>query len=274
MRTDSPIGSSPGAIAIEEKGSGISDGSFSRGTLAIIGLGPGNRDQMTGRALQAIEESDIIVGYHTYLKLVEDLIAHKDVRASGMRKEVDRAYLAVDLAIEGHKVAVISSGDPGVYGMAGVILEAVQLRQAQEKVNVEVIPGVTSATAAAAALGAPLMHDFAIISLSDLLTPWDLILRRVENAATADFVIALYNPKSTKRVHQIEEVQQLLLKHRPASTPVGIVRNARRAGEEKTVSTLGEFLNHDIDMFTVLIIGNSQTYIKDGWMITPRGYRW
>ncbi|MBM7867204.1 precorrin-3B C17-methyltransferase [Heliobacterium gestii] len=242
--------------------------------MAVIGLGPGNRDQMTGRALQAIAEADAIVGYSTYVKLIEDLIEGKDVRASGMRKEIDRACLAVDLALEGKAVVVVSSGDPGVYGMAGVVLEAVQQREAQGKVAVEVIPGVTSATAAAAVLGAPLMHDFAVISLSDLLTPWDLIRRRVESAAAGDFIITLYNPKSTKRVHQIEEVRQLLLQHRSPETPVGIVRNARREGEERVLTTLGEFLEHPIDMFTVLVIGNSQTYIRDGWMITPRGYRW
>lgn len=229
---------------------------------------------MTARAIKAIKEAEIVVGYKTYLELIEDLLIEKDVRSSGMRKEVERSYLAVDLALQGHRVAVVSSGDPGVYGMAGVVLEALSNRKAQDRVDVDVIPGVTSATAAAAALGAPLMHDFAVISLSDLLTPWDLILRRVENAALGDFIITLYNPKSTKRVHQIEEVQQLLLKHRSPSTPVGIVRNARRKGEEKIISTLGDFLSQPIDMFTMVVIGNSQTFVEDGWMITPRGYRW
>ncbi|MZP28535.1 precorrin-3B C(17)-methyltransferase [Heliobacterium undosum] len=274
MRTDCAVDTSSSAAPVEETGCRPGDRGLGRGSLAVIGLGPGNRDQMTGRALQAIAQADVIVGYSTYVRLIEDLIEGKDVQASGMRKEIDRACLAVDLALEGKAVVVVSSGDPGVYGMAGVVLEAVQQREAQGQVTVEVIPGVTSATAAAAVLGAPLMHDFAVISLSDLLTPWDLIRRRVENAAAGDFIITLYNPKSTKRVHQIEEVRELLLQHRPPSTPVGIVRNARREGEERVLTTLGEFLEHPIDMFTILVIGNSQTYVRDGWMITPRGYRW
>ncbi|QGG46900.1 precorrin-3B C(17)-methyltransferase [Heliorestis convoluta] len=228
---------------------------------------------MTSRALEVIGSAEVIVGYHPYVELIADLTEDKEIFTSGMRKEVERCQKAVELALSGKKVALVSSGDPGVYGMAGLVLELVTGTEGAESVQVEVVAGVTAATAAAAQLGAPLMHDFAIISLSDLLTPWELILRRVECAALGDYVIALYNPKSKKRIQQIVEVQQCLLQHKEAQTPVGIVRNVGRQGEEKVITTLGQFLDHPIDMFTTIIIGNSQTYVEGSWMITPRGYR-
>ncbi|WP_170270037.1 precorrin-3B C(17)-methyltransferase [Heliorestis acidaminivorans] len=227
---------------------------------------------MTVKARQAIDNAEIIVGYHRYLELIADLTEEKETYSSGMRKEIERCQKAVDFALSGKKVAIVSSGDPGVYGMAGLVLEILTGTKGGREIEVEVIAGVTSATASAAQLGAPLMHDFAVISLSDLLTPWELILRRVENAALGDFVIALYNPKSTKRVHQIKAVQQSLLQYKKVETPVGIIRNAGRQGQEKVLTTLADFTDHPIDMFTTIIIGNSQTYIDGNWMITPRGY--
>lgn len=233
----------------------------------MVGLGPGGAEFLTPRAEAALREAQVVIGYKTYLSFIKALLADKEVRSSGMRKEIDRARNAVKLAQEGAVVAVVSSGDPGVYGMAGIILEL-----AAGTVPVEVIPGVTAATAAAAVLGAPLMHDFAVISLSDLLTSWETIARRLEMAAQADFIIVLYNPKSKGRVTQIARARDIIKAHRQPQTPVGIVRNARRPGEEKVVTTLEAMLGEDIDMFSTVVIGNSQTRIEHGYMVTPRGY--
>ncbi len=236
----------------------------------MVGIGPGNLDQLTTRARQAITEAEVVIGYQTYLELIRELLNQQVVVSSGMRREVERCRQAVELAQSGKKVTLVSSGDPGVYGMAGILLETIG---PESPVEVEVIPGVTAASAAAAVLGAPLMNDFAIISLSDLLTPWETVRRRVAAAAAGDFVLVLYNPKSHKRVSQIEEVREILLEHRSPSTPVGIVRNARRAGEEIQLATVEDFTGYPIDMFTVVVIGNSTTYITAGKMITPRGYQ-
>ena len=236
----------------------------------MVGIGPGNLDQLTTRARQAITEAEVVIGYQTYLELIRELLNQQVVVSSGMRREVEQCRQAVELAQSGKKVTLVSSGDPGVYGMAGILLETIG---PESPVEVEVIPGVTAASAAAAVLGAPLMNDFAIISLSDLLTPWETVRRRVAAAAAGDFVLVLYNPKSHKRVSQIEEVREILLEHRSPSTPVGIVRNARRAGEEIQLATVEDFTGYPIDMFTVVVIGNSTTYITAGKMITPRGYQ-
>ena len=238
-----------------------------QGIIYVVGIGPGDRDHMTFKALQVIEEAEVIIGYHTYLDLIEDLLKDKEVIQSGMTKEIERAKEAVEIARQGKKVAVISSGDPGVYGMAGIILEV-----NKGLVPVEIIPGVTAATAAAAALGGPLMHDFAVISLSDLLTPWNKIMTRLEAAALGDMIIVLYNPKSNGRVKNIETAREIILWHRDPETPVGLVRNAKRGQEEVVVTTLAKMLNHEIDMLTTVIIGNSETRIEQGQIITPRGY--
>lgn len=227
---------------------------------------------MTGAALKALAQSDVIIGYETYLDLVSDLLTGKEVISSAMTREVDRSYAAVDAALGGKKVAVVSSGDAGIYGMAGIILEVVYDRGAAD-LEVEVVPGVTAASAAAAVLGAPLMHDFAVISLSDLLTPWELILQRVEYAAKGDFILVLYNPRSKRRVKQIEEVQQLLLSLKPGDTPVGIVQNALRGESSVYLTDIAHFLEYPIDMFSLVIVGNSETFIRGQHMITPRGYR-
>lgn len=242
-----------------------------KGKIYVVGIGPGNREHMSLRAIEAIQCADIIIGYKTYIDLIRDLTAGKEVIDSGMRKEVERCNLTLDKAIEGHQVAIISSGDAGVYGMAGIMLEIKYERNSD--IEIEVVPGITAASAASSALGAPIMHDFAVISLSDLLTDWGLIRKRLEYAAMGDFIIALYNPKSMGRVHQIEEAREIFLKYKPKSTPVGIVKNAKRKDEEVVVTDLENMLNHDIDMLTVVIIGNINTYIKDGKMITPRGYK-
>lgn len=228
---------------------------------------------MTPKAVKALEDSDIIVGYNTYIALVRDLIGDKEVVGNGMRQEVDRCQKAVDLAVEGHKVAVISSGDPGVYGMAGLVLELIQKVPAEKRPTCEIIPGLTAANTAAAALGAPLMHDYAVISLSDLMTPWDLIKKRARLAAEGDFVIAIYNPKSRGRATYLDQIRDIVLEYRKPETPVGIVRKAGRPGMTVTVSNLENLPKEDVDMQSTVIIGNSNTYVADGIMITPRGYK-
>ena len=239
----------------------------------MVGIGPGSLIDMTPRARQAIENAEVIVGYDTYLNLIQDLLAGKATIGTGMMQEIDRCQAAVEQAMSGKQVAVISSGDPGVYGMAGLVLELVGKYPAALQPEVAVIPGISAVSAAAAVLGAPLMHDFAVISLSDLLTPWEVIEKRIAMAAAGDFVIAIYNPKSIRRTSQIEAVREITLKHRGPNTPVGIVHHATRDKEDMTLSTLDDFTNEHIDMFSLVLIGNSQTYIADGKMITPRGYR-
>ena len=222
---------------------------------------------MTFRAYEAMEKSDIIIGYKTYMDLIKEYYPGKEMKNSQMTKEVDRCIDVLKLAKEGKNVALISSGDVGVYGMAGIMLEI-----ADGEVEVEIIPGVTATNAAAAIVGAPVMHDYVTISLSNLLTDWELIKKRLELAAQGDFVVSIYNPKSRGRVTQIEEAREIMLKYKPKTTPVAIVRNAGREDEEHVVTTLDEMLNHEINMLTIVIIGNANTFIKDGKMITPRGY--
>lgn len=228
---------------------------------------------MTPRAREAIARAEVIAGYTTYIRLIKPLLAGKEVIGTGMMQEIDRCRMAVEQAAAGKETVVVSSGDAGVYGMAGLVLELVlQRSEAERPVFGGTIAGVSAVNAAASVLGAPLMHDFAVISLSDLLTPWELIKKRAEMAAAGDFVVALYNPKSKKRVHHIEEIREIMLKYRDPKTPVGIVTAASREGEQKTLSTLADFTKEEINMFSLVIIGNSQTYVKEGWMLTPRGY--
>lgn len=241
------------------------------GKIYIIGTGPGAIEYMCQRAINAIAASEVIVGYKTYTKQIESLIEGKELLSSGMRQEVERCRQVIDIALSGKTVSMISSGDAGIYGMAGVILE--MLATDQIEVEVEVVPGITSAISSASLVGAPLMNDFAVISLSDLMTPWEVIVKRIECAAMGDFAIALYNPKSRERVKQIEIFRDILLKHRPAETPVAIVRDAMREGCETELCTLSDMLEKEIDMTTTLIVGNSQTYVAQGRMITPRGYK-
>jgi len=238
-----------------------------------VGTGPGELKQLSRCALEALERSEVVVGYKTYIELISGLLASKEVVSTGMTREVERCHLAIDRALEGKKVALVSSGDPGVYGMAGLAIELLEQRGALGTVELEVIPGITSATAAAACLGAPLMHDFVVISLSDLLTPWEIIEKRLELAARGDFVVVLYNPASKKRTEQIRTARRIMLEHKSGETPVGIVRNVAREKEEKTITDLDHMLEHNIDMFTIIIIGNSHTRLAGKYMVTPRGYQ-
>jgi len=231
---------------------------------------------MTERAREAISLSDAVVGYTRYVSLVSGLTAGKEVHSTGMTEEVQRCRKALLLARSGKTVAVISSGDSGIYGMAGVILQLASLDEGSGKgVRIEVIPGVPAFVSAASLLGAPLMHDFASISLSDLLTPWEKIEERLEAAASGDFVIILYNPKSAKRTGGLKKALETIKRHRKDSTPAGIVRNASREGEEIIVTDIKgiEAYYERIDMLTVVIIGNSATFTTPLGMITPRGYR-
>lgn len=227
---------------------------------------------MSPRARQALEEAEVVVGYRTYLKLVEEMIGEKEVISTGMTREIERCFLAARRAASGQKVALVSGGDPGIYGMAGLVLEIIEREGLFPQLEVEVVPGITSASAAAALLGAPLMHDFAVISLSDLLTPWLLIEKRLELAAAGDFVVVLYNPASHRRTEQIRRAREILLKYKSTRTPVGIVRNAYREGQEVIITDLENLLNHSIDMLCTVIVGNSQTRLANGFLITPRGY--
>lgn len=235
------------------------------GKLYVIGIGPGGLDHMTVKAVKAIEESEIIVGYTKYIDMVESLIGNKEVISTGMKGEVERCKKALELSKD-KTVSIISTGDAGIYGMAGLILE---LKKDEE---VEVIPGVTASSSAASVLGSPIMHDNCNISLSDLMTPYELIKSRVELAAKGDFIISLYNPRSKGRPHYLRECIDIIKKYRKVNTPIGVVKNALRDGEEVTVTDLENFNDEIVDMFSIVIIGNSQSYIKEGKFITPRGY--
>jgi adenosylcobyric acid synthase len=240
--------------------------------LFVVGIGPGDLKHMTPEAREALAAADTVVGYQTYLDLIEPLLSGKEVVSSGMMKEMARCSEALRLAVSGRTVALVSGGDAGIYGMAGLVLELADSGEFGPT-EIVVVPGVSALQAAAAVLGAPLMHDFAVISLSDLLTPWNAIEKRLSAAAAADFVIVLYNPKSRGRVRQIERARELILTHRRGETPVGIVRHACRNGEERVVTTLNGMLDQPMDMFSLVIIGNSATFLdKEGRMVTPRGY--
>ncbi|EOU1670615.1 precorrin-3B C(17)-methyltransferase [Clostridium perfringens] len=236
------------------------------GKLYVIGIGPGGLDEMTLRAVKAIEESDIIVGYTKYIEMVKDLIKDKEIFKTGMRGEEERCREALELSKD-KKVALISTGDSGIYGMAGLILEM------RKDENVEIIPGITASSAAGSVLGAPLMHDNCNISLSDLMTPYEDIKKRVRLAAEGDFVISLYNPKSKERPHYLRECVDIIKEFRGEETPIAVVRNALREGESKEIFTLKDFNDEVVDMFSIVIIGNSKSYIKDGYFVTPRGYK-
>lgn len=244
------------------------------GKIIAVGFGPGDEQNMTLRARQAFDECQYIIGYNTYIDLIRPILTTQEIVRTGMTEEVSRAQEAVKLAEQGHTVAVISSGDAGVYGMAGLIYEVLVEKGWEEEkgIKVEVVPGVSAIQACASLLGAPVMHDSCTISLSDHLTPWEWIKKRVEAAAMADFIIALYNPKSGRRTRQIEETQKVLLKYRSPETPVGLVKSAYRDRQQVVMTDLEHMLEHEIGMLTTVIIGNSTTFMYDGKMITPRGY--
>ncbi len=252
------------------------------GKITLIGIGPGSVEHMTKRATEAILEADTIIGYNTYIKLIADLIEGKEIIRKSMTEELDRAAEALKHAQQGKKVALVSSGDAGVYGMAGPTFEMLlQVGWKPPKPNedgaphgieVEIVPGASAINACAALVGAPLTHDFCAISLSDLLTPWVNIARRLEAAASADFVLALYNPKSGRRTQHILEAQALLLRHRSPDTPVAIVKSAYRRRQDIQLTTLANMAECQIGMLSTVIIGNSNTFVQHGLMITPRGY--
>ena len=236
------------------------------GKLYVIGIGPGGLEHMTLRAKDAIEESNIIIGYNKYIDMIKPIVEDKELFSTGMRSEESRCRKALELSKENNIVALISTGDSGIYGMAGLIL------QMKEDENVEIIPGVTASSAAGSVVGAPLMHDNCNISLSDLMTPYDLIKKRVRNAADADMVISLYNPRSKGRPHYLRDAIEIIKEYRELNTPVAVVRHALREGQEYKLFTLENFDEEVVDMFSIVIVGNSQSLIKEGKFITPRGY--
>lgn len=242
-----------------------------RGSIVVVGVGPGHLAQMTPAARSALEGADVIVGYSTYLDLIEDVAPHTPRNRSGMRREVERVLWCVERAHAGLLVALVSSGDPGVYGMAGLVYDVLAERP-DARVEVEVVPGVTAVCAAASLLGAPLMTDFAVISLSDQLTPRADILQRVDLAAKADFVLCLYNPKGRHRTEPFDLACEILLTHRSPHTPVGIVRSAFREEQSTTAISLAELPHAEVDMLSIVIIGSSRTRLLGDRMVTPRGY--
>tara|TARA_B100000315_G_scaffold260834_1_gene326053 strand:+ start:6108 stop:7913 length:1806 start_codon:yes stop_codon:yes gene_type:complete len=260
-------------LAVAEENENIGDVNTmksKKGKIYIVGLGPGGKDHLTPKAVQALDQSDVIVTYKGYLPFIPD-ITGKEVFAKGMGGEVKRSKIALDKANEGSIVSVVSSGDPGVYAMASVVLECA--KETNVNPDIEIVPGITAANSAAALLGAPIGHDFAVLSLSDLLTPWEVIVERLENAAKADFCIVLYNPRSRGRRTHLDRAVEILKKYRSSTTPTGIIRDAMREEESVIITTLGELLEHEVDMHSTVIIGNSESFIYNSWIVTPRGYK-
>ena len=239
-------------------------------TVYVVGLGPGAEEQMTVRAQKVLEHCPVLIGYNVYIDLVKEQFPDKIFLSTPMRKEPERCRMAFEEAEKGQDVAMICSGDAGVYGMAGLIFE---IGKEYPSIQIEVVPGITAASGGAAVLGAPLMHDFAVISLSDLLTPWEKIEKRIRGAAMADFVICLYNPSSRKRADYLKKACEYILEYQSPDTVCGYVRNIGREGEDAHILTLSELKDTEVDMFTTVYIGNSQTRNVDGKMVTPRGYR-
>lgn len=244
------------------------------GLLSVVGIGPGDGAHATPAALEAIRNAQVVVGYRTYIKLVSHLLEGKEVVQTGMTEEIGRARAAVERARAGANVALVSSGDAGVYGMAGLVFEV--LREIGWKrgdaPTLNLVPGITAANSCASRVGAPLVHDSCTISLSDLLTPWAVIAKRIEAAASSDFVISLYNPASGRRTRQIVEAHSIIRRYREGSTPVALVKGAYREAEKVVMTDLDHFLDYEIGMLTTVIVGNSHTFFFEGYMVTPRGY--
>ncbi|EMY78454.1 precorrin-3B C(17)-methyltransferase [Leptospira weilii serovar Ranarum str. ICFT] len=245
-----------------------------KGRLNIVGIGPGNDAHITPAVLQAIREADLVIGYAAYIELVKHHLGGKQVTQTGMTEEVGRAQTAIDVAKEGKIVTLISSGDAGVYGMAGLVFEVLKKIgwRRKDPPEIKMFPGVTADSSCASLIGAPLVHDTARISLSDLLTPWSVIENRLECAAKGDFVITLYNPASGRRQRQIVEASKIIKRHRPGTTPVVLVKSAYRKQQDVRLSDLDHFLNYEIGMNTTVIVGSANTFVYEGFMITPRGY--
>lgn len=246
----------------------------SKGILYVVGIGPGAEDHATPAALKAIAESQLVVGYTTYIKLVRHLLEGKDIVKTGMTEEIGRARAAIERARDGATVSLISSGDAGVYGMAGLVFQVLKEMgwKRGDSPELRLVPGMTALNSCASLVGAPLVHDFCSISLSDLLTPWSVIERRIEAAASADFVIGLYNPASGRRTRQIVDAQAIIRRHRDASTPVALVKSAYRDMEQVVLTDLENFLDYEIGMLTTVLVGSSNTFMFEGYMVTPRGY--
>ncbi len=244
------------------------------GQLSIVGIGPGSADHLTPAALDAIRQAEVVVGYVTYIKLVRPLLEGKQVIKTGMTEEIGRARASIEAARDGAKVAIISSGDAGVYGMASLVFQVLAELgwKRGESPALRIIPGTTALSSCASLLGAPLGHDFCAISLSDLLTPWQVIEKRLDAAASADFVIGLYNPASGRRTRQIVEAHDIVARYRLGTTPVGLVKSAYRTLEQVVLTDLDHFLEYEIGMLTTVIIGSSNTFVYEGHMVTPRGY--
>lgn len=241
--------------------------------IEIVGIGPGDEQEMTAQALKALDESDVIIGYPVYLKLLGERFSDKEFMQTPMRHEIERCRMAFDEASAGKKVALIGSGDAGIYGLASLMYEMLP-EYADNDISLHVVPGITAANSGAALLGAPINHDFCTISLSDALTPWSVIEKRLRAAAAGDFCIVLYNPASRKRPDYLQRACSILLDAgKPESTSCGLVRNIGREGTEKHVMTLSELSRTDADMFTTVYIGNSETYISGHDLVTPRGYK-
>lgn len=238
--------------------------------LYVVGIGCGSRNGLTIEAEKVIRECDIIVGYTVYIEQIKRFFPDKECLSTGMKQETERVELALRLAGEGQNIALVCSGDSQIYGMAGL---AIELSEKYPQVDIEVVSGVTAAISGGAVLGSPMTHDFAVISLSDLLTPMEKIVKRLRCAAEGDFAIALYNPSSKKRADYLQKACDILLEYRSGDTVCGIVRNIGREGQESRVLTLGELRNTQVDMFTTVFIGNSETKNIGGKMVTPRGYR-
>ena len=246
----------------------------SKGILYVVGIGPGAEAHATPAALKAIAESQLVVGYTTYIKLVRHLLEGKEIVKTGMTEEIGRARAAIERARDGATVALISSGDAGVYGMAGLVFQVLKEMgwKRGDSPELRLIPGMTALNSCASLVGAPLVHDFCSISLSDLLTPWSVIERRIEAAASADFVIGLYNPASGRRTRQIVDAQTIIRRHRDANTPVALVKSAYRDMEQVVLTDLANFLDYEIGMLTTVLVGSSNTFMFEGYMVTPRGY--
>lgn len=244
------------------------------GSLSVVGIGPGAPGQLTPAARAALAEAEVVIGYRAYLALVAPLLEGKEQVAGHMTGETDRAREAIARARAGARVALVSSGDPGVYGMASLVLEILRDQgwRRGEAPDVSIVPGITALGSCAALAGAPLGHDFCAVSLSDLLTPWEVIARRLEAAAGADFVIGLYNPASTRRRRPLAEAHAILSRHRAPSTPVAVVTDAHRPGQRVAVTTLERLLDQEIGMTTTVIVGSSRSFAFEGLLVTPRGY--
>jgi len=254
--------------------------------LFVVGIGPGDLNHLTKRAIDVLAAVDVVAGYTTYIDLIRPLIEEKEIISTGMTKEVKRVEAAIEQAQDGRLCAIVSSGDPGIYAMAGLVFETCKIKNikiappgfdtsnriTEGLLQVEVVPGIPALCSGASLLGAPLTHDFATISLSDLLTPWEVIEKRIEAAAKADFVIVMYNPKSKKRTWQLEKAQQILLSHRDNNTPVGIVVSAMRSEQDIRIVPLSQLHEAHVNMQTTVFVGSSQSSQYLDFMITPRGY--